>query len=88
MPRSNKKKKLIHHPVIPIGDEAVTQLLGTEITSMISKAIVCILLLYMLSWILFLQESARKHGINLKHGTPNPGTGDTVAREIIADLYI
>jgi len=47
MPRSNKKKKHVHHPVIPSGDEAVTQLLGTEVTSMISKAVVCISLLYL-----------------------------------------
>ena len=42
MPRSNKKKKLVHHPVIPTSDEVVTQLLGREVTSMISKSIVSI----------------------------------------------
>ena len=49
MPRSNKKKKLVHHPVTPIGDDAVTQLLSREVTSMISRAIVSISLLYLLS---------------------------------------
>ena len=49
MPRSNKKKKLVHHPVTPIGDEAIAQLLGREVTLMISRAIVSILLLYLLS---------------------------------------
>ena len=49
MPRSNKKKKLVHHPVTPIGEEAVAQLLSREVTSMISRAIVSILLFYLAS---------------------------------------
>ena len=42
MPRSNKKKKQSHHPVVPTGDKAVAKLLGRETTSMISRAIVSI----------------------------------------------
>ena len=42
MPRSNKKKKLYHHPVVPTGDKAVVKLLGKETSSMISRAIVSI----------------------------------------------
>ena len=42
MPRSNKKKKPYHHPVVPTGDKAVVKLLGRETSSMISRAIVSI----------------------------------------------
>ena len=42
MPRSNKKKKQSHHPVVPTADKAVVKLLGMETTSMISRAIVSI----------------------------------------------
>ena len=42
MPRSNKKKKLYHQPVVPTGDKAVVKLLGRETSSMISRAIVSI----------------------------------------------
>ena len=40
MPRSNKKKKLLFQPSVPTDDEAVTQLLRKETTTMISRAIV------------------------------------------------
>ena len=33
-----------------------------------------------------MQESARKHGINLRHGTPNPGTGDCSFEAIIHNI--
>ena len=45
MPRSNKKKKQTHHPVVPTDDRAVAKLLGRETTIMISRAIVSILFL-------------------------------------------
>ena len=40
MPRSNKKKKLLFQPSVPTDNEAVTQMLRKETTTMISRAIV------------------------------------------------
>ena len=76
MPRSNKKKKLTYQPAVPADDNAVALLLGKEKTLMISRAIVRIVLFYFLIFKYFFQASAQRHGIKLRHGSSNPGTGD------------
>ena len=89
MPRSNKKKKTTHLPSsaqpflepptknLPthqkddsIPDHDISYLLTKEKTLMIARCI----------------QSAKKHGINLKHGTSNPGTGDCAFEAIIQNI--
>ena len=84
MPRSNKKKKTAHLPssALPFlepppknlftqprhtSDQDISNLLTNEKTLMIKRCI----------------ESAKKHGINLKHGSSNPGTGDCAFEAIM-----
>ena len=76
MPRSNKKKKQIKQPAVPTDDNAIALLLGKEKTLMISRSIVSIILYDYLILEYLLQASAQRHGIQLKHGTSNPGTGN------------
>ena len=77
MPRSNKKKKQTYQPAVPADDNVVALLLGKERTLMITRAIVSTFLSYLLYFLtLYLQASAKRHGIMIKHGAPNPGTGD------------
>ena len=86
MPRSNKKKSSLKNPSSSLpflepllkakypntrssqsSDTAVQKLFGKEKTLMISRAI----------------SSASKHGINLKHGSANPGLGDCAFEAVI-----
>ena len=90
MPRSNKKKKPISYQEVPLDDQsAIAQLLNKERILMISRAIVSILLHTLCSKITLcqnLQASAKRHGINLKHGTSNPGTGDCAFEAIVQNI--
>ena len=89
MPRSNKKKKNAHLPSSSLPflepppknlftqqicsaspDPDISNLLRKEKTMMISRCI----------------QSAKKHGINLKHGSSNPGTGDCAFEAIIQNI--
>ena len=88
MPRSNKKKKTTHIPSsaqpfleLPpknlstqqtnnAANQEISNLLRKETTLMISRCI----------------QSGKKHGINLKHGTSNPGTGDCAFEAIIQNI--
>ena len=89
MPRSNKKKKTTHLPssaqpflepppksLFPhpehnsTPDQDISNLLTKEKTLMIARCI----------------QSAQKHGINLKHGSSNPGTGDCSFEAIIQNI--
>ena len=74
MPRSNKKKKSWKpsHQILPFqsSQDVITSLLNQEKTLMISRTIV----------------SGKKHGINLKHGTSNPGTGDCAFESAIFNI--
>ena len=63
----SNKKKHSQHQVTSTSDVAIKQLLGQEKTLMISRAI----------------ENARKHGIKLEHGSPNPGVGDCAFEAIV-----
>ena len=63
----SNKKKLSLHQATPSADVAIRQLLGKEKSLMISRAI----------------ASGQKHGINMKHGSSNPGTGDCAFESII-----
>ena len=63
----SNKKKHSHHQVTPSSDVAIAHLLRQEKSLMISRAI----------------TSGQKHGINLKHGSSNPGTGDCAFESII-----
>ena len=71
MPRSNKKK--ISHKAVPIQplvqstDGAISNLLEKEKTLMISRTI----------------TSGKKHGIDLQHGSSNPGTGNCSFESIL-----
>ena len=74
MPRSNKKKPPLRPPSKSLpsqsflqSSDAISYLLEQEKTQMISKAI----------------ASGRKHGINMKHGSSNPGTGDCAFESVI-----
>ena len=89
MPRSNKKKKTNHLPssaqpflepppksLFPhpehnsTPDQDISNLLTKEKTLMIARCI----------------QSAQKHGINLKHGSSNHGTGDCAFEAIIQNI--
>ena len=89
MPRSNKKKKNSHLPSStepsleppprnlltrpkPISNvnQEISNLLTKEKTLMISRSI----------------HSAYKHGINLMHGTSNPGTGDCAFEAVVQNI--
>ena len=63
----SNKKKLSQHQVTPSSDATISQLLGHEKSLMILRAI----------------ESAKKHGIRLEHGSPNPGLGDCAFEAVI-----
>ncbi len=63
----SNKKKHSQHQVTPASDATINQLLGQEKTLMISRAI----------------ENARKHGIKMEHGSPNPGVGDCAFEAIV-----
>ena len=74
MPRSNKKKAFLKPPTKhPTGQstskstDEISSLLSEERNKMISRAI----------------SSARKHGIDLVPGRPNPGLGDCAFEAII-----
>ena len=75
MPRSNKKKhpfkQPLKHPpseeLLNLSAAITSSLFSIEKTQMISRAIV----------------SGQKHGIKLKHGSPNPGLGDCAFESII-----
>ena len=90
MPRSNKKKKKRYQPVIPPEEEAtVEKLLDNEKVLMLSRAIVSILFNFdeqLFLYFNYLQASAKRHGINLKHGTSNPGIGDCAFEAIIQNI--
>ena len=86
MPRSNKKKKLDQRAV-PTGDKAISHLLNKETTIMIDRAIVSYQIICLKELIIsILQASARRHGINLRHGTPNPGLGDCAIEATISNI--
>ena len=63
----SNKNKLSPHQSAPSADVAIRHLLGKEKSLMISRAI----------------ASGKKHGINMKHGSSNPGTGDCAFESII-----
>ena len=86
MPRSNKKKH-VEQRAVPTGDGAVALLLCKERTLMINRAKVnyFILDLGVRSFIYF-QASAHRHGIQLKQGAPNPGTGDCAFQATISNI--
>jgi hypothetical protein len=63
----SNKKKLSPNQVAPSADMSIRNLLGKEKSLMISRAI----------------ASGKKHGINMKHGSSNPGTGDCAFESII-----
>ena len=63
----SNKNKLSLHQATPSADVAIRHLLGKEKSLMISRAI----------------ASGKKHGINMKHGSSNPGTGDCAFESII-----
>ena len=71
MPRSNKRKSPFKpppkHPPFKSAQEDITYLLTQEKNDMISRAI----------------SSSHKHGINLKHGSSNPGLGDCAFESVI-----
>ena len=74
MPRSNKKKTPLKppskHPPSQSFDQSsasIAILMTKEKTIMISRAI----------------ASGRSHGINLKHGSSNPGVGDCAFEAVI-----
>ena len=74
MPRSNKKKRfLLPQPKHPPGQSTskstneIASLLSEERTKMISRA----------------TASARRHGIQLEHGSLNPGTGDCAFQAVV-----
>ena len=46
MPRSNKKKKHAIHPVVPVDDSSIVELLNKEKFLMIARAIVSFLSIY------------------------------------------
>ena len=85
MPRSNKKKTKNNIPTSALPfleppllrkkqksnpDPDVSNLLSKEKTLMISRTI----------------QSAQKHGINLRHGSSNPGTGDCAFEAVIQNV--
>ena len=83
MPRSNKKKKVADIPSAaqstgepPPGtltqtyDHQISLLFSEETAIMISRSI----------------ESAKKHGIKLKHGSPNPGIGNCAFEAVIQNV--
>ena len=83
MPRSNKKKKVADIPSAaqstgepPPGtltqtyDHQISLLFSEETAIMISRSI----------------ESAKKHGIKLKHGSPNPGMGNCAFEAVIQNV--
>ena len=63
----SNKKKLSTNQAAPSADAAIRHLLGKEKSLMISRAI----------------ASGKKHGINMTHGSSNPGTGDCAFESII-----
>ena len=63
----SNKNNLSPHQSAPSADVAIRHLLGKEKSLMISRAIM----------------SARNHGIALKPGSPNPGTGDCAFESVI-----
>ena len=85
MPRSNKKKISSKRPSsaqpflepppsskypFPRPDKAISNLLTIEKELMIARTV----------------ESAKKHGINLRHGRSNPGTGDCAFEAVIYNI--
>ena len=66
----SNKKKHITHQATPSSDVDIKQLLGKEKSLMISRAI----------------ASGKKHGLNMKHGSSNPGTGDCAFESIIQNI--
>ena len=77
MPRSNKKKPLLGHSShqtpsqsVLHSSDAISFLLTQEKTMMISRA----------------TASGRKHGIQLEHGSSNPGTGDCAFEAVIQNI--
>ena len=86
MPRSNKKKHS-EQRAVPTGDTSVALLLSNERTLLINRAMVR----YIISWFKiendsFFQASAHRHGINLRQGRPNPGTGDCAFEATIYNI--
>ena len=63
----SNKKKHSHQQETSSSDMDIRKLLGQEKSLMISRAIV----------------SAVKHGIQLEHGSPNPGVGDCAFEAVI-----
>ena len=76
MPRSNRKKNNFKPPLpnpkynLRSSQDVTATLLENEKKIMISRTI----------------NSGRKHGINLKHGSSNPGTGDCAFESIILNI--
>ena len=77
MPRSNKKKYFLkpqpkHPPEQSISKSTneIASLLAEERTKMISRA----------------TASARRHGIQLEHGSWNPGTGDCAFEAVVQNI--
>ena len=71
MPQRNKKQEIYQkHESFKSADDDIATLLKNEKTLMISRTIV----------------SAKKHGINLKHGSSNPGTGDCAFESTIFNI--
>ena len=66
----SNKKKHNTHQATPSSDADIKQLLGKEKSLMISRAI----------------ASGKKHGLNMKHGSSNPGTGDCAFESIIQNI--
>ena len=75
MPRSKKKKapsKISNSPSTSSCSQKtpVTSLIGNEKLLMVQRAI----------------SSAKKHSVNLKHGTPNPASGNCAIESAIFNL--
>ena len=71
MPQRNRKQETYQkYESFESADDDIATLLKNEKTLMISRTIF----------------SAKKHGINLKHGSSNPGTGDCAFESTIFNI--
>ena len=87
MPRSTKKKKIFHNVAPAAEDTSIVHLLNQVFN---------IDYYDMIHFSLFFQEknlmirraiiSGKNHGINLKHGSPNPGKGDCSFEAVIQNI--
>ena len=74
MPRSNKKRNPLKPPPKdpPKTSFEISSLLAEERNLMISRVI----------------SSSRKHGVNLEHGSINPGLGDCAFESVIQNINL